>query len=570
MDSTRPANAPARSRVPVSRTWRSICTTLATLSLGACAALPPQDMRSAADFQRQASVEDRPVTRPVRAVSSFSESLACMDRMLRDHKVGSTLITSKQIPDMSGRAPVGTKDIVITTLSQMSRVSNAFRFVDYEVDLLRQDTVQNLTGLLLHSNQIQLQRPLLYVSGAIVYIDQSVLSNQANVGVSGSRLDAGISGDKNASVLGLELHLGEFRTRTLIPGIDAANEIVVGSRGQGADVAAKIGRYGLQFTLSREATIGTGAAVRTLVELGMIELVGKWARVPYWQCLMTDTTHPEFQRQMRDWFEEMDAPARQQIAARGLAARGYLADAARADQSALRDALARFQAGERVVVSGELTFETYERLMHDYVALDEQGRFVKVGWPASFATGGAAASAPLPAVAPLDLTLRIANNNFNEGVFDAGQRIYLSATLSRAGHLYCFYQDAGGRVSRLFPNPFQRSAQVVGSSAVRMPDWMSGAPGYAIESLNAGTERVACHATDQDVFAALPETLKGQAILPLAGVGSLDTVDQAFAQVAAGATRRMLSWEIRPLPPSAAPQAPAYSAPRPPAGPAPR
>src|SRR5260221_7093545 len=29
--------------------------------------------------------------------------------------------------------------------SQMSRVSSAFRYVDYEVDIARQDTVQNLT-----------------------------------------------------------------------------------------------------------------------------------------------------------------------------------------------------------------------------------------------------------------------------------------------------------------------------------------------------------------------------------------------------------------------------------------
>ncbi|MEG0163266.1 MAG: hypothetical protein RR652_04960, partial [Mucinivorans sp.] len=45
----------------------------------------------------------------------------------------------------SGRVAVAAKEMVVTALSQMSRVSSAFRYVDYEVDIARQDTVQNLT-----------------------------------------------------------------------------------------------------------------------------------------------------------------------------------------------------------------------------------------------------------------------------------------------------------------------------------------------------------------------------------------------------------------------------------------
>ena len=83
------------------------------------------------------------------------------------------LVTSKQIPDYSGRVAVGSKDMVITALSQMSRLSNAFRYVDYEVDIARQDTVQNLTFILLSNNQIQLQRPALRHLGAISFVDRT-------------------------------------------------------------------------------------------------------------------------------------------------------------------------------------------------------------------------------------------------------------------------------------------------------------------------------------------------------------------------------------------------------------
>ena len=251
--------------------------------LAGCAT--PLDARKDTEYQQNASVADRPVVRPVRSVSSFSESLVCMDRMLREAQLPTTLITSKQFIDFSGKVPVATKEMITTSLSQMSRLSNAFRFVDFEVDIARQDTVQNLTTILLNNNQMQLQRPALYVSGAIAFVDQSVINDTMDVGLSGPRVDLGYSRSRSATIIGLEVHLGDFRTRTLIPGIDSANEVVTGGGGQGLDVGGRIGTYGVKFNVGRDYAIGTGAAMRTLVDLAMIEVVGKWARVPYWQCL---------------------------------------------------------------------------------------------------------------------------------------------------------------------------------------------------------------------------------------------------------------------------------------------
>ena len=46
---------------------------------------------------------NRPVVRPVRSISSFSDSLSCMDHMLRAAELPTTLISSKQFPDLGGR-----------------------------------------------------------------------------------------------------------------------------------------------------------------------------------------------------------------------------------------------------------------------------------------------------------------------------------------------------------------------------------------------------------------------------------------------------------------------------------
>jgi hypothetical protein len=294
---------------------------LLALVLGGCAT--PRDPRKDQEFQSLASITDRPVVRPTRSISSFSDSLMCMDHLLRDAQLPTTLITSKQIPDYSTRVTVATKDMVITALSQMSRLSNAFRFVDYEVDIARQDTVQNLTTILLNNNQMQLQRPALYLSGSISYVDQNVINNRFDTGLSGPRIDLGYSQSRNATIIGLEMHLGDFRTRTLIPGLDSANEVIIGNGGQGVDLAGRIGTYGVQFNVGRDYTQGSGGAVRTLVDLATIELVGKWARVPYWQCLTLEQNHPDFQRQLRDWFDEGSPAVRTQLVARSLASQGY-------------------------------------------------------------------------------------------------------------------------------------------------------------------------------------------------------------------------------------------------------
>src|SRR3546814_8363031 len=94
----------------------------------------------------------------------------------------------------------------------------------------------------------------------------------------------------------------------------------------------------------------------------MIELVGKWARVPYWQCLALDQAHPEFLRQLRQWFLEMDEGERVGFIQRGQRARGYYAGDASAAQitPTLRLAIQRFQLDQGLLATGKTGFRSEE------------------------------------------------------------------------------------------------------------------------------------------------------------------------------------------------------------------
>ena len=561
------------------RSLASLACIAAAVLLTACAT--PANVRDDATFQSYASVADRPVARPVRSVSSFSPSLMCMDRLFREAQLPTTLIASKQIPDYSTRVAVATKDMIITALSQMSRLSNAFRYVDYEVDIARQDTVQNLTTILLNNNQIQLQRPALYISGAIAFVDQNVLNNRLDLGTSSSRLDTGLSKNRNATIVGLELHLGDFRSRTLIPGLDSANEVIIGNGGQGLDLAGRIGSYGVQFNVGRDYTQGTGAAVRTLVELAAIELVGKWARVPYWQCLTLEQTNPNFQRQMRDWYDEGSPLVYNKLVQRSLISQGYLVDKGvpiDENNPEFVAALGKFQADSGIVVSGTVDFETYERALRDFVALDSQGQMVRVGWsPTNPSSTGLQTTLPLRAAqlsvasrpvatygsapAPRTIDLQIENILVGRTAFEVGEQIFVSAALSRASHMYCFLNEAGGTVMRLLPNSTNPNSLMSANQAIRIPDWMSPMPGFIMDPTSAGTERVGCFATDEDVTARLPLVLAAPPLAILPGVASLDAVNDAFVKTLGpdGFSSAKVQWSVipkQPVAPAAVPAPP--------------
>jgi hypothetical protein len=545
---------------------RCLVPALVCAAAAGCAVSP----RDHVGFYGGVTVENRPVIQPVRSISSFSDSLACMDRMLRDLQSGTTLVTSKIIPDASGKVFVATKDMVVTALSQMSRTSNAFRYVDYEVDALKQDTVQNLTTLLLNAGQMRVQRPTLYVSGAVSYMDQNVLLSRKSFGVASPDVDLGYSSDLIGTAFGLELHLGDFNTRTLLPGIDSANEMVVANAARGIDLGGRISKTGVQFNIGQEVSQGVGPAVRTLVELGLVELVGKWARVPYWQCLALDQAHPEFQRQLRDWWARMAGEERIRLAQTGLKSSGYFAGAVDGRPSpALREALARFQADQGGVPSGSLNFETYERLIKDYVAFDGTGYFIRIGWgppdkaiapakagPAApgLLGGGvapdAASYAPRNGKPALDaavgrpVQVTIGLNN-PDAAFAVGESLVLTVSTNRMAHLYCWYQDAKRRVAQIYPNPLQRVQPLQGNHAVRIPD-PDNPSSFTIEFDRPGEEAVLCVAAEGDLRERLPRALRGPALVPIAGIAAVDEVARAVQRAAPGPLgSRKVAWTVR-------------------------
>ncbi|MGY0558333.1 MULTISPECIES: DUF4384 domain-containing protein [unclassified Lysobacter] len=524
--------------------------------LAGCSTLGKNGPRKHADFYSQAPVEDRPVVWPVRSVSSFNDSLSCMDRMLRDHHINQVTVTSKEIPDASGKVYVAATDMLITSLSEMSRLSNTFRFVDYEVNPLNQDTVQTLSGLMLQSNQMMIQMPQLYVSGAISFLDQNVMIDRRGLGAASADAEIGWSRDIAGSVMGMDFHLGDFISRTLIPGLHSANEITIAAKGSGVDIGGRIKKAGVQIEVGGDYSQGVGPAARTLIDLSMIELVGKWARVPYWQCLALDQAHPDFQRQLRQWYLEMDEGDRLSFIQRGLRAKGYYDDDVSPLQITpeLRSAIQRFQLDQGLAATGQLGFETYEHLARDYVRSDGDGHFVQVGWGDTGLTashvpmasrseprnGAPALGSTEPRPPQVEITLPTPGNARR-----LGELLSFNISVDRTAYLQCYYQDAKGTIAQIYPNPMQPVGVVEGNRALMVPD-MSNPQSFAIELTASGTEGLRCLTSPLDPSSLLPAQLQAPVLTPIDAV-SLDAVEQAFrSAVGAGVGAGNAQWSVTP------------------------
>lgn len=479
---------------------------------------------------RKAPVVAQPSNAPTRNLTSFSEALRCMDQLFVAHGKTGFIITSTALPDATGKMSVGVRDMLITAVSRMSQHSQAFRYVDFETKLTEADTVQHLSQLLLNSGQMQLEAPQIYIRGSISQVDPGVQTGKEGIGITSPYFSMGAQRDRQVSLVTLELHLGDFLRRSLIPGIAANNTIAIVRDGQGMDAGATISKAGISFSVASDTTESGGQAVRTLVELGVIELLGKWTQVPYWTCLEIERTNPMVIKQLRDWYDAMSEKDRVELIQAGLKGAGYYhgaVDARFGGSEDLRSALSRFQADRGIVPTGRVSFEAYETLM------SSDPKLLAAARPAVASTPAAVPSKPQQVVArPIAVTM---TSDKNPNSYSVGETMTIRLSLSRSGFPYCYYQDANGSIVQIYPNRFQSEKLVSAGRSLTIPDpAVSG--NFVIRLPRAGAgEKFLCLATDTDIGPMLPPPLRVKDLSPI-GVRTLDEVLQMIRGVTQSGT----------------------------------
>lgn len=521
--------------------------TRSTILKASAAAIGMMTLVGCATNPQEAVNIAKPKTLPARNLTNFSESLRCMDELFLQFGRSDMVITSAGIPDETAVITAGTKDMLISAISRMSRKSDAFTFVDYDAT---QTDVHDLQGLAGFSEDFVI--PDFYIRGAITQLDDAVVDRSVSAQVG---YDAGYGGSEDSesesnnigfnaqaaqtvAVVSLDLNIGDLVTRQIVSGISAHNSIAVARNSVQGGLGGQIYKLGASFEVALSKGEGIHQAVRTLIELSTIEVLGKLAEVPFWTCLKIDHTNPAIVAESKAWFDGMSKPEQISFVQETLASKGLFNGAASgALDAGTRDAVARYQAQNSLIADGRINFDLYASLLN-YEARTEVAATAKPVTTRAVQTDDVEEAADIEATLPLNkveepvvleeeerlppLILNLVSDE-TDGNYEVDRELHFSVSTNLDAHIYCYYADAVGNVARIFPNQFQPDSFNAADDSVSVP---SEDAGFDIILDQAGAdERVACVASTKELALRLPAELKMPDLTPIPNRSIDDIVD---------------------------------------------
>ena len=495
------------------------------LLLFSCSVMQPDDYNAT----NEARVAATPKAKPERTITNFTRALQCMDNLFVRYNITDLLVGAQDVVDPTAKSRVPTKDMLITALSKMSQRSKAIRFVVLGYDLQDISTYHNL-----HKGK-EFSAPDFFIR---------ISSAQFDKGVSSTRIGAGIrvqdafstegNKDRMISIASIDMNLGVTKTLQMIPGLSSSNSIAVVRKGFATDLSATIEKFGSLFQISYDTSEGLNHSLRTLIDLGAIELMGSLAQVPYWECLDIESNSPEVQSKLYEWFQSLSASElRIFIQSKLEALDFYQGSVDGKDSETFRQAVVLYKGKVGLITDSSLDFGVYYHLITDQTpiksaylplltqrikdpkAKDGEQREKVVAQNISVLKNS---------IKPLVLSLT--TNRGVTPIVRPGELISIRASVTTDAFLYCYYHQADGKVLKLFPNRYVPSAKVSPDEELFIP----GGHFKLQADISNSREQVMCIASYNNIDQDLPEELRIRN-LQVIPVDNLESVYQYYKMV---------------------------------------
>ena len=523
-----------------SPSWRlSAIAAVLVAGLSGCASVDPKTEVTEAVRTTRAG----PASAPERTLTNFSDAMRCMDNLFITYGIRDVAVLVEDLDDKTKKVTAGTKDMLISATSSMTRRSRAIRLVTFGKDS------SSLAEWLIRSQRSPSpfnELPQFAIRGSVSQFDQSLVSGEGELGVAlGGKVSAGVAKRASASRMAIDLNMIHGSNFAIVPGVTSQNSILLYNEGQGLDAEAQIKKFGINFNMTIARSEGQAQGLRNLVDLAAIELYGRLSRTPYWSCIGYDTAAGDVSKEIDDWFYAMERGGELipyvQYQMRN---RGYFAGPIDGQASAaLGESVALYRAamgGERgrSQIDSDF-FKRYLAADHAQVmaqhpppspvpgAVAELPRPMLSPAPAAPAAPAAAAAAPAaaavvtPAAGRLQLSLQSVTG---EQTFERGRAVQLAIFANRQAHLHCYMRDETQQIQRIFPNRFNRDTLIRPGETLHLPGQMRF---QIVTSQQGKVEAVICYATERDVFAQLPRHISGADFERLQ-VASFDEIKAAF------------------------------------------
>lgn len=273
---------------------RSVVTvfslSLVFLLLSSCGDMNPHNV----DVQLEKSA-------PVEKVTSYSQALIDLGLMTEVYDTGYMKVQSQDIADETGTAITTGGEIQrnITEImkSTLNGVGGNILFIEYDPSYIQNQMVSG------YSNFEEKIIPDVVVTGGITEFDRGLETRgkgtnaEAEFAVSGvpswfptDTVGAGFgdTGKSGKARITLDFNLKDFQTLAGIPRMTTTNsmEVYKGLREKELGITLFGPTFGLKGTIKKVQ--GRHEAVRVLVQVSMMQMIGRYLAIPYWRLLGDD------------------------------------------------------------------------------------------------------------------------------------------------------------------------------------------------------------------------------------------------------------------------------------------
>jgi hypothetical protein len=312
----------------------------------------------------------------------------------------SARIQSKGVKDDTGtsQATGGEIPIDVTEMikTSINKIGGSIQYVDYDPAHM-----SNMRALG-YSNFNHKTIPTLVISGGITEFDRSleVKGKGVDAGVEGTwsdvklGLDAGSSEKSSKANITVDISLIDFQTWAMIPKMTSVNTVSVFSGTASSELGFSIAGNAFGLNGNVKKVQGRHAAVRILIELSVIEVVGRYLDLPYWRILPDGKVDKVVIRSISRKFMKASNKNRIAMIQNALFLHGYDVEMTGKLDSITKAAIDKYKAKNASIVAGYDTLPLFRELYIN-VPLDNNFRSTDIFYTFSSKTSH---SAPKKAV----------------------------------------------------------------------------------------------------------------------------------------------------------------------------
>ncbi len=466
-----------------------------TLLLGACALNP------------QSADTDLNNTLPETKSTVYSDAIRKLGMMSVIYGRKPLNIMSKNISDNTGssaatRAEIP-RDITEIVKSTLNGVGGNVTFIPYDPEFLANS--QN-TGYSDFANKLI---PDVIVSGGITEFDRGLVTKGDSFNIA-AEIKGSLEGgfdfeDQNKGSLAqvtLDFNLIDFKTLAGIPRIQAVNGIKLHKSVKEDSFAftVKSVTFGAKGTIKKVQ--GRHAGVRLLVELSMVQLVGRYQKLPYWRLLPGSSKDDVVIDQVISDFYAMSEAERISTMQSYLYLYGHAVQLTGVMDAATQAALQTF-SGKHGLSSAGVNEQTFLALFEN-VPVNHLTKHKRNTMPAPTTVYAQAK----PAYQQPATKIRVADTDYGAGQgsinlqlnktdFNIGDQAVVSFTVDKPMFVRVVVINSKGEISTLFPNVYQSDNYCKPGITYRVPP-ADGSFALNIEG-PAGTDKIRAVASETPI-----------------------------------------------------------------------